>query len=74
MLLNQDSHLTDTNLDKLMESSKKTQQDMSNLSVEVLKISSDTAKREESYAKIIKLGASLETGIAESKFTAKCEN
>ena len=48
---------------------------MSNLSVKVLKIFSDTAKHEESYAKVIKLGASLETGMAiQSKFTARCEN
>ena len=48
-----------------MEYSKKTQQDVSNLSTKVLKISSDTAKCEELYAKVIKLGASLETEMAD---------
>ena len=54
-ILSQDSCWTDSNLDKLVESTKKTQQEVSNLSAKMIKISTDTAKREEAHAKVIEL-------------------
>ena len=75
-VLAQDSNLTDFNVDKLVESTKKTQQEVSNLSAKMTKISSDTAKREESHAKVVKLEALIEMEMAkiQSKITAGCKN
>ena len=47
-----------------MASTKKTQQEVSNLSAKMIKISSDTAKCAEAHAKVIKVEASIETEMA----------
>ena len=53
-VLRQHSTKTDSSVDKLEVSTKKTQQDISNLSVKMSKISSDTARHEEAQADAMK--------------------
>ena len=63
-VLSQDSYKTDSNMDKLVASTNKTQHEVSNLSDKMIKISSDAAKREEAHAKVIKLEAAIEMELA----------
>ena len=63
-ILRQHSTKTDSNVDKLVVSTKKTQQDISNLSVKMIKISSDAARHEEAQADAIKFEAAIESELA----------
>ena len=63
-VLSQDLYETNSNVDKLLVYSEKTQQEVSNLSDKMIKISSGTAKQEKVRAKLISFEDAVETELA----------